>query len=135
MSGSLQELRDALADLLETGLDIPIARFGANANPPCIIVRSGNPYLTTSGYGTDHINFEVLLLVGRGSPEAQADTLDELIDQVRFTLLDASYEGYRFGFQSVDEVGIFNDKDQQIPATRVMVMTERQMQRDGSTTP
>jgi len=135
MSGSLQELRDALADLLETGLDIPIARFGANANPPCIIVRSGNPYLTTSGYGTDHINFEVLLLAGPGSPEAQADTLDELIDQVRFTLLDASYEGYRFAFQSVDEVGIFNDKDQQIPATRVMVMTERQMQRDGSTTP
>lgn len=94
-------LRAELAALLGTSLDVAAPPLGANVNPPCVIVEPGEPYFEMSTYCSDILRYEVLVVASPGSQEAQFDNLDDLIDQVRFTLARKSPGGFMFAFQQV----------------------------------
>lgn len=139
-SPSLKELRWALTEHLASQLgdapgDVAVAHLGANVNPPCVLVASGSPYVDRSTYCVDIVRLEALILVGPGSLEAQVDNLDDLIDGVRGALLQPTYDGFRFAFQSVEAVVEFNDRDSAIPGARVHVTIEREHVLNGNPTP
>lgn len=124
---ALKTLRADLTAHLASGLDVAGPALGAQVNPPLALVRAGDPYVTAEqgGYCLDSINLEAVVLAPPGDPPAVIDALDDLIDQIRSTLRNASDGGYKYAFQSVSIPGEYTYGDRTYPAVVVTIAASR----------
>lgn len=117
---ALKELRRNLGDTLAAGLSITHAPLGAQVNPPAVVVDADFPYLTPAGYCVDGISFVATIITKPGDPEAVRDALDDIIDNVRRTLLGTPY-----AFREVSGRVDISLGESVLPAVNVTVATER----------
>lgn len=126
-------LRAELAALLGKTLDVAAPPLGANINPPCVVVEPGEPYVEMSTYCADVLRYEVLVIAPPGSQDAMYDSLDDLIDQVRWALAVPSPAGFRFAFQQAGApqlIQLTNDSPALLSSV-VAVQTERTRDSNG----
>lgn len=105
----LREARHLLGEVLGEGLRVAVAPYGGNVNPPCVLTRPAVDYLEVTGYCSDIVRLEAIVLPGGGEGEATADVLDDLIDEIRGVLLVPLDGGFKFSFRSVS---LLSDEDQ-----------------------
>lgn len=98
---NLREARCRLGEVLAAGLDVAVGMYGGPANPPCVIARPASLYVEATGYCSDKVYLEAVILPGPGEGAATVDVLDDLIDQIRTALLTPSPDGFRFSFVAV----------------------------------
>lgn len=122
----LKTYRHDLSAHLAAGLSAADAALGAQVNPPAVIVDAAPAgYLTASGYCTDELLFDATLVGKPGDPPAVADALDDMIDQVRTTLLTKSPANRSYGFRGIGGFISITSGDRQLPAVVVSVGIQR----------
>lgn len=130
MGVRLTALKDFRADLtahLAEGLGVAAGSLGGQVNPPLIVVRPADPYLTVAdGYCTDALGFDAVVIAPPGDPPAVMDALDDLIDLIRATLREASSSGHKYGLQSISGHGEYPYGDRQYPAVIASVIIKRE---------
>ena len=112
-------LKDFRADLtahLAEGLGVAAAPLGGQVNPPLILVRPADPYLSLATYCEDALAFEAVVIAPPGDPPAVMDALDDLIDLIRATLREASSDGHKYALQTVSGHGEYPYGDRSYPA-------------------
>lgn len=99
---NLKDARHLLARVLADGLDVTVGPYGGPVNPPCVVTRPAPSYVEATGYCTDKVNLEAVILPGPGEGAATVDALDDLIDKIRGVLLIPLSDGFRFSFAAVN---------------------------------
>lgn len=124
---ALKDLRADLTAHLAEGLGVAAAPLGGQVNPPLILVRPGDPYLTVAdGYCTDALALEAVVIAPPGDPPAVMDALDDLIDLIRATLREASSGGHKYGLQTISGHGEYPYGDKSFPAVIASVIIKRE---------
>lgn len=121
---ALKDVRHDLSAHLAAGLSAADAKWGAQVNPPAVVVQSSAQYVTSLDYCTDHIVFDVVIVGPAGDSPATADALDDMIDQIRATCRTASPAGNKFMFQGVSGLAPFQDGE--LPQVVATISFERQ---------
>lgn len=117
---ALKTLRRDLSARLAAGIGVADAPLGSKVNPPAVVVASsGGDYLTALDYCTDAIVFDVTIIAPAGDPPAVADALDDLIDQVRSTLVKP------YQFRGVGGLTAYTSGELTFPAVVATVAVER----------
>ena len=124
---ALKEFRADLTAHLAEGLQVAGPALGAQVNPPLVLVRAADPYLSVAdGYCTDALGFEAVVIAPPGDPPAVMDALDDLIDGIRATLREASTGGHKYGLQTISGHGEYPYGDRSYPAVIASVIIKRE---------
>lgn len=99
---NLKDARHLLGTVLADGLDVTVGPLGGPVNPPCVVTRPASTYIEVTGYCSDKVYLEAVVLPGPGEGSATVDFLDDLIDQIRAVLLAPLPDGFRFSFNGVE---------------------------------
>ena len=113
---ALKEFRADLTSHLADGLGVAGPALGAQVNPPLVLVRPADPYLTLATYCEDALAFEAVVIAPPGDPPAVMDALDDLIDLIRATLRVESTGGHKYALQTISGHGEYPYGDKSYPA-------------------
>ena len=90
---TLESVRAGVADALKGAGLHALDYVAEKISPPAVLVVPGDPYLTREGapFGHALVNLNVLVIGPKGTAQAQADALDDLVVRA-WRVLDEEYD-------------------------------------------